>query len=129
MEKLTITKVSRNDKTSQAGKSYVSLGIKCKEYNDVFLNGFGNKDNADWKVGDVVEVTVEKKEYNGKTYLNFSVPKKGEVNSDEIVEIRKKVNLTYHIAVQLYKHFLGTNEVIPNPEYPTNELPSEEVPF
>ena len=68
--KITLTQIARNNKTSKAGKQYVSVGIKCNEYGDKFINGFGNKDNSEWKVGDTVEVEVEQK----GEYLNFSMP-------------------------------------------------------
>lgn len=67
---MKITQIARNNKTSKAGKPYVSLGLKVNEYGDKFINGFGNKDNADWKVGDDVEITVVEK----GEYLNFEMP-------------------------------------------------------
>lgn len=68
---ITLTAVSRKEKTSKAGKPFTSVGIRCNEYGERWLSGFANKDNAGWKVGDTVEVDVETK----GEYLNFSVPK------------------------------------------------------
>lgn len=77
MEKLTF--VGRYDKkkdgtplVSKAGKPYTSVRIKTEKHGDQYLSGFGNKDNADWKVGDEVEIEVEQK----GEYLNFTTPKK-----------------------------------------------------
>jgi len=67
---VTLTTISRKDKTSSAGKPYVSLGIKTQEHGGRWLSGFGRKDNKDWKAGDKVEIIVEEK----GQYLNFSMP-------------------------------------------------------
>lgn len=68
---ITLTSVSRFNKTAKTGKPYVSLSVKCNEYGDKYLSGFGSEDNQDWKVGDTVEVEVATK----GDYLNFSTPK------------------------------------------------------
>jgi hypothetical protein len=73
--KVTLTTINRRDKTSTAGKPYVSLGIKTQEHGDKWLSGFGNKRNAGWKEGDDVEIEVVEKVVGDKTYLNFEMPK------------------------------------------------------
>ena len=72
-EKMTITRVSRKDKISKAGKPFVSLGIQTDKYEERWLSGFGNKENAVWKEGTVIEVEVVPK----GEYLNFEMPKSG----------------------------------------------------
>lgn len=79
---LTLTYVRRDERTSKnTGKPFTSLSIKAKEYGDKFISGFGNKTNASWKEGDVVEVAAvtEKpgRNKNGENvvYLNFEMPK------------------------------------------------------
>jgi len=72
MATVTITRISRKDKVSKAGKPFVSLGIKCEEYGDKWLSGFGRKDNANWKEGDTVEIEVKQV----GEYLNFEMPNK-----------------------------------------------------
>lgn len=79
MEKLTLTGVFRNDRTSKDGKPYVSISIKTSQYGDRYLSGFGAPWNAQWKAGDEVEVDITKKagkDKNGKDveYLNFTKP-------------------------------------------------------
>ncbi len=75
MTKIILTAVSRNDRTAKNGKKYISIGFKCTEYGDRWINGFGSKDNADWKEGDEVKVEIfEKDGKDGKKYLNFSIP-------------------------------------------------------
>lgn len=81
MTKLTLTQVTRTQRTSKYGKPFTSLTIKANEYGQKFLSGFGNKANESWKEGDVVEVenVVEKPGTNKQgqpvVYLNFEMPK------------------------------------------------------
>lgn len=86
-EKITLTGVWRNDRTSAAGKPFVSVSVKCREYGDKYLSGFGSAWNQAWKAGDEVDVDIVKKpgtDKNGKPveYLNFSKP-------DPIVDLTK----------------------------------------
>jgi hypothetical protein len=70
---LTITQISRKDKTSaKSGKPFESVGIKTQEYGDKWLSGFGRADNKSWKVGDTVDVNVVEK----GEYLNFEMPER-----------------------------------------------------
>lgn len=68
---VTIAAIKRTDRVSKAGKSFVSLGLKTKEYADKWLSGFGGDENSHWKVGDVVEIELETK----GEYLNFKTKK------------------------------------------------------
>lgn len=79
MVKLTLTYVNRTERVSaRTNKPFTSLSLKAREYNDKFLSGFGNKENAHWKEGDVVEVaSVTEVSKDGKIYLNFEMPKYG----------------------------------------------------
>ena len=81
--KTKLLKIARNEKTSKAGKPYVSVGIKIAEYPDKWINGFGNKSNSSWTDGDVVELEVVEK--NG--YLNFETPKKEDELAGKIEEL------------------------------------------
>ena len=97
MSKVIITKLVRSNKTSKAGKDYVSLGIQVddSQYRDTWINGFGNKDNEHWKVGDEVEITISQKVVGGKTYLNFESPKtsqKGEIELGFLRQDLTKIN-------------------------------------
>lgn len=96
-KQLTLTYISRTPRTSKDNKPYTSVSIKAAEYGDTYIGGFGNKSNESWKVGDVVEVeSVDKKEYNGKTYLNFTLPKRTAVapsaNSQKVEELLTKIS-------------------------------------
>jgi hypothetical protein len=72
LKTVTITRISRKDKVSQAGKSYVSLGLQTQEYGDKWLSGFDGAQTRGWKEGDTVEIEIEQK----GVYLNFNVPRK-----------------------------------------------------
>lgn len=105
MEKLTITGIWRNDRTSAGGKAYVSVSIKTREYGDKYVSGFGNAWNQNWKVGDTVEVDVTKKpgvDKAGKPteYMNFSRPdplalvtKTLMALSVDIIDIKRRVSV------------------------------------
>lgn len=73
IQTVTIKSIARNEKTSKAGKKYTSLGFKCAEHGDKWVNGFGNKSNADWKEGDEVKVDIKEVVSGDKTYLNFDM--------------------------------------------------------
>lgn len=76
MNKLTFIK--RTDAVSKAGKPYVRLSIKTDKHGERYISGFGNKDNANWQIGDEVDIKVtesETKDKNGLPYLNFEMPK------------------------------------------------------
>jgi len=96
LKPLTLTKVIRKNRVSaRTGKSFVSLGLKCQEYGEKWLSGFGSKDNDSWKEGDVVEVAVEQK----GQYLNFTTPAKPRVtNSANEDVIRKLTALSFDVG-------------------------------
>lgn len=77
--KLNLTYIDRKERVSaKSGKPFTSVSIKAKEYNDKFLSGFGNKENASWQVGQEVEVAeVREVSKDGKIYLNFEMPRYG----------------------------------------------------
>lgn len=90
MEKITLTKVFRTDKDKQGnplksskGVPYTRLNVKSQEHGDKYISGFGNKENANWKEGDTVEVIIKQ---NGE-YLNFEMPKA----TGDIGELTEKV--------------------------------------
>ena len=78
MTKITITAISRKEKIStRTNKPFTSLGLKTQEHGEIWLSGFGNASNKDWKVGDTVDVEIVQK----GEYLNFETPKN--VNNTE----------------------------------------------
>lgn len=96
-EKLTITGVWRNDRTSAQGKPYTSVSIKTREYGDKYLSGFGAAWNTDWQVGTEVELEVTKKpgkDKEGKIveYLNFTKPNPMEDFAKSLMSLMTRVS-------------------------------------
>lgn len=79
-EKITIARISRfkNDKdgnqfVNKQGKPFTKVLIDTTDGRT--LSGFASAQNTNWNDGMEVEVDITEREYNGKTYYNFSVPK------------------------------------------------------
>lgn len=113
---LTITQISRKNKTSaKSGKPFESVGIKCQEYGDRWISGFGRADNKSWKVGDTVDVNVEEK----GEYLNFSMPERqkslgyGIEDRDRLLRVEIKVEQIYQMVKALVA---DPKNVAPGPE-------------
>jgi len=120
MQKVTITALNASDKTSKGGKSYKSVGIQIAELPNTWINGFGDATTDGWNIGDVVNIDVVDKEYNGKIYKNFSVPKAKPVTREEFDALKAQVD-----------QLLGNRRVPnipPQPEYQP-PLTNEDVPF
>jgi len=128
-QKVTLTQVSRSEKTSASGKPYTRLLLKCSEFGDRFLSGFGNAGNAEWREGEQVEIQWEEVEKDGKKYLNFQTPKKEDILLREINAINFKLGTVQTMIDAIAKHLkieqgTGQGDEI---EYPENDL--GEPPF
>lgn len=128
----TLTFVKRTERTSaKTGKPFTSLSIKTKEHGDQFLSGFGNKDNAHWSEGQQVEIEVTEVEKDGKKYLNFVTPKKGEVSSELLKQVFDNTEMILNRLVGL-KIDIETIKAAQHPkkDYPVNDgkVPFEEEP-
>lgn len=88
-KQVTITAITRKQRTSRSGKPFISLGLKTQEYGEQWLSGFAGKENAHWKEGDVVEVIIEKK----GEYLNFSLPTRTIEKKSENSELARLINM------------------------------------
>lgn len=85
----TITSIFRNDKDkngaplkTKIGKPYVRVNIKTDAHGDKYISGFGNAENANWKIGDKINVLVEQR----GEYLNFSMPRKEGFDAERFVQ-------------------------------------------
>jgi len=72
--KLVITKIYRSTKdkngkdfVNKDGNPYERVAIRCQEYGERWLSGFGARWNEYWKEGSAIDVEVEPK----GEYLNF----------------------------------------------------------
>ena len=53
------------------GRLYTRLLIKAENYGNQWISGFANKQNYNWKVGDLVNIEIQEVQKDGQTYLNF----------------------------------------------------------
>src|ERR1700677_4661667 len=76
MEKNKITYIERKPATSaKTGKTYERLILKTDRDGNTLMSGFGSATTRDWKMGDEVELKVERVAKDGKEYLNFEYAK------------------------------------------------------
>jgi hypothetical protein len=59
------------------GRPFSRVQIKTEAHGKDRLSGFAYQQSPmrKWKVGDEIEIEIEEKQYKGKTYLNFKLPK------------------------------------------------------
>lgn len=132
MQKVTITRTFVSDKSkdgvpfvSKMGKPYKKLAIKTTEHGDKWLSGFQNRDNENWKEGDVVDVIIEK---NGE-YLNFSTPKPEDKLASRLSALEVTVmNLQNTVARLQGGKVSPATAVAPTPEDLNATLPEQEGP-
>lgn len=94
MEKILYIKRDTSDREGNAliskqGKPYTRMTLKVESKGERYISGFGNQSNADWAMGDEVDIVIAEsatKDKTGKPYLNFSQPKKNEYPTDEKLE-------------------------------------------
>lgn len=107
---ISITAVSRKERTSKKGRPFISLGLKCSEYGERWLSGFGNEANKDWKKGDKVNIEVE----DTGEYLNFKMPEAEEghdsgpaANNAGLAEIKNILRLDIEQRLKGMEQRLG----------------------
>lgn len=139
MAKITIAQIAHftkdkngNALVSKTGKPYSRCLIDTTDGRK--LSGFGSQQTSNWNQG--MEVEVEITESNG--YLNFSVPKKGSIDS-QALEMALKTHIDrYFGAIQhdlkIIAQHLGVEEPKPtvgntSVPYPTDEGYSNPSPF
>ena len=107
VQKITLTRVYRSDKSkegvafvSKLGKPYTKLGLQTKEHGEKWLSGFDGSHTSSWKEGDVVDVVVTPNVgKDGKTYLNFEVPKDTDKLESRLAALEVQVmNLTNTVS-------------------------------
>ena len=123
MTEYTITRISRANKVSKAGKAYEGVGIQVAEFGLEWINGFGNKDNASWKEGDKVKMIIKDEVYMGKTSKKFEVAKPQAMDNEMLEKIYGNQLLILEENKQLRSYLvakLGPLEDPNAPEYPEN---------
>ncbi len=71
-KEIKITRINHSNKTSKAGKAYISCGIMITspDNTDYWLNGFGNDTTKSFSIGQTVELDIWQDDYGWK----FKVP-------------------------------------------------------
>lgn len=134
IKKVIISEIKDYDKDKNGnfyktkdGRNYVRRMIKVDGSNDI-LSGFKSKNNEGWRVGDEVNLNIEKVEKDGKTYWNF-----GEVKMDDrmmamIEELNKRVtNLEKKEADKVRGFEVPERDESNTPDF--DVPPIEEVPW
>lgn len=97
------------------GKPYKKIAFKVHEEvlgtSGEYLSGFYRDSMENWGDGTVIEVDVEKNEKNGKTYLNFSLPRQT-VSREEFDNLKLQVEQAFNLA-NLANKRLDQNEKTP----------------
>lgn len=73
IKKIKLSYIGKPQERESTKGKWQSVGIKIEGF-DGWINGSFNEMVAKWKVGDELELEIDKKEYKGKTYYNFKAP-------------------------------------------------------
>ncbi len=119
--KITLTKLTKftkdkdgNPLKTKDGRNYTRLLINSNEYGERTLSGFDGEQTQNWQIGDTVEVEIKEVEFNDKKYLNFSVPKKENLNQDKLDKILVELAFIHNQVNVIAQHVIKD-------DYPTPE--------
>ena len=100
------------------GRLYTRLLIKAEDYGNQWISGFANKQNYNWKVGDLVNIEIQEVQKDGQTYLNF--------RTQDRIDLLEARIATLEIQI---RNLMGSQEPKKEKEQP-EELPplDEELP-
>lgn len=98
MKTITLTAVYRTNKNKDGsllmgknGKNYERLGIKCQEYGETWLSGFGGQWNQNWAEGDKVNVEIKEVKSGDKTYINFDRVDETKILAERVTKLEEAV--------------------------------------
>ena len=127
MEKVTITRVGQEKEVTTKFGPKKKQGAQFVEYPDVWHDIWG----GGLKEGQTLEGTRVSREYQGKVYWNFNLPKKDEVNQKALEDIQNK--LTFHgIYLKEIVEWIRKQGGQVKSDYPTAEsegIDEDNVPF
>ena len=100
------------------GRPYTRLLIKTEEHANQWISGFQNKQNYNWKVGDLVNIEIQEVQKDGQTYLNF--------RTQDRIDLLEARIATLEIQI---RNLMGSQEAKKEKEQP-EELPplDEDLP-
>jgi len=125
------------DKQTGQPKAYTSIRIKCQEYGDKVLSGFGGQWNANWAPGMKVDIEYSEKpgtDRNGNavTYYNFRKPNQLAALEQRVIKIEQHLGLqATPIAPQTPQAPPQTPpQQVDTVEYPEEEeITPDQIPF
>lgn len=115
MEIITLTNVSKKDadKNGKAyigktGRPYSRASIQCSEYGTEWFGGFYNPALV---VGAKIEVEITSREYQGKTYRDFTIVKKEEKLASELSHVLTKLGKLDFKIDSIIRHLSGVDRL------------------
>ncbi len=135
-EKLTYLKRDETDREGNAlktrdGRPYTRLSIRVDSQGDRFISGFENAQTKNWKINDEVEIEIvesDKKDKNGKPYLNFRIPKVEDKNAEMLIKLSMQIGGLQNDVRRILDRMDGKKET----HYTTPEeegISLDEAPF
>lgn len=136
MEKLTISRVGQTKDIQTKFGLKPKTGVQFKEYGDIWHDIW----TSGLKEGQVLEGTRASRDYQGKTYWDFKLPKKDEVmagavkeQGDKLEQILNKLTGMNLILQSIREHTVPSRDkqvkVNTEVDYPASEYPEGEIPF
>lgn len=128
-KKITIKRVSRKEVNTKFGHKWK---VSYQDNEGVWYGAWAGDWNKDWKEGQVINVTVTSREYNGKTYYDIQAPLETAINkysgsnidlsrvNQELAEMKAMIEEIYKAV--LNKHVPDVQLEEP-PSYVTEEIP------
>ena len=123
MEKLTISRVGQEKVVETKFGPKKKTGVIFTEHPDIWHDIW----LGDLKVGQVLEGTREPREYQGKTYWNFNLPRKDDKVMKEIEGLRTAQTMLNLRVAELEKKAFPAKIAGTDVDYPENNL--DETPF
>lgn len=111
MEKLTISRVGQEKEVQTQYGLKKKVGVQFKEYGDIWHDVW----KTGLKVGEVLEGTRDSRDYNGKTYWNFKLPKKEERQAMDFSKVDQVLNklTSMNLLMLVIAEKVGVNPHLP----------------
>lgn len=90
--KTTVTIKKKSSKmvdTKYGAKKKYNIQVLTSKNRELWVDGFANSVSDDWTEGQTVEMDIESREYNGKTYYGFKTPKLEQIILEKLENIER----------------------------------------
>ena|SRR3990167_6499118 len=84
---------------NKKGNPYERVSIKTDQHGEVWIGGFGDSANKEWKIGDTIDVEIAQ---NG-VYWNFKEPNQTDVLKATIENLKAEIKLLHERLSALEK--------------------------